>query len=59
MWSIGIIAYTLFTGKLPFDHEYSEKEVARQIINDPLNLEEDLKSISKEALEFIQGKFVY
>jgi hypothetical protein len=55
MWSIGIITYNLLAGKLPFDHEFSEKEVAKQIINQTPNLNEDNKFVTREALSFVNG----
>ena len=36
IWSIGIITYLLLCGCLPFDDEKSEKEIARQTIEDPV-----------------------
>jgi hypothetical protein len=34
LWSIGITTYLLLCGRLPFDDEHSEKEIARQTIHD-------------------------
>jgi serine/threonine protein kinase len=59
MWSIGIITYYLLTGKLPFDHDFSEKEIAKQIINEVPNLASDLGFVSKEALFFVTSKRCY
>jgi len=36
IWSIGIITFLLLVGYLPFDDEKSEREIARQTINDPV-----------------------
>jgi serine/threonine protein kinase len=55
MWSIGIITYLLLCGKLPFDHEFSGNEVARKIIEENPDLNNDLNSASGEALSFVRG----
>jgi hypothetical protein len=57
MWSVGVLTYLLITGKLPFDHEYSEKVIAKLIINEELDLKNDFKHVSEEALSFAEGKF--
>ena len=35
LFAIGIIKYLLVAGFLPFDHETSEKEIARQTVYEP------------------------
>jgi hypothetical protein len=42
-------------GVLPFDHEYSEKEVAKKIINDEIKSNSYFKSCSSEGKKFIEG----
>ena len=55
MWSLGILTYLLLCGCLPFDDEFSEKEIARQTIDDPVPYYPKLwKKISKEAKNFVE-----
>ena len=35
LWAIGILAYLLLAGFLPFDSDVSEKEIARQTVYEP------------------------
>ena len=54
LWSIGIIAYLLMCGFLPFDDVHSEREIARQTIQDPVPYPMDIwKNLSVEAKEFV------
>jgi len=56
IWSIGIITYLLLCGCLPFDDEKSEKEIARQTIEDPVPYYPKLwKKLSEEAKSFVEG----
>ena len=55
-WSIGIIAYLLLCGCLPFDDENSEREIARQTIHDPTPFPSSLwKKLSSEAKQFVDN----
>jgi len=56
-WSIGIMAYLLLCGCLPFDDEKSEREIARQTIHDATPFPSSLwKKISSEAKLFVESK---
>jgi len=56
LWSIGIIAFLLLCGYLPFDDKHSEREIARQTIQDPVPFEEKIWSkYSPEAKSFVDG----
>ena len=56
LWSIGIIAFLLLCGYLPFDDKHSEREIARQTIQDPVPYDNKIWSkISPEAKTFVDG----
>ena len=56
LWSIGIITFLLLCGYLPFDDKHSEREIARQTIQDPVPYEEKIWSkYSPEAKSFVDG----
>ena len=56
LWSIGIITFLLLCGYLPFDDRHSEREIARQTIQDPVPFEEKIWSkYSPEAKTFVDG----
>ena len=56
LWSIGITTYLILAGCLPFDHESSEREIARQTIHDPVRWGSIWKKISNEAKSFVESK---
>ena len=56
LFSIGIITYLLVAGFLPFDHETSEKEIARQTVYEPTPFPSSIwKNISLEAKMFVDN----
>jgi len=56
LFAIGIIAYLLVAGFLPFDHETSEKEIARQTVYEPTPFPTSVwKNISNEARAFVDN----
>ena len=56
LWSIGIITFLLLCGYLPFDDKHSEREIARQTIQDPAPFESKIWSkYSSEAKNFVEG----
>ena len=56
LFAIGIIAYLLVAGFLPFDHETSEKEIARQTVYEPTPFPSSVwKNISNEARLFVDN----
>ena len=56
LWSIGIITFLLLCGYLPFDDQHSEREIARQTINDPVPFEYKIwNKFSPEAKIFVNG----
>ena len=56
LWSIGIIAFLLLCGYLPFDDKHSEREIARQTIQDPVPYDNKIWSkLTPEAKTFVDG----
>ena len=56
LWSIGIIAFLLLCGYLPFDDKHSEREIARQTIQDPVPFETKIwNKYTPEAKSFVEG----
>ena len=56
LWSIGIITFLLLCGYLPFDDKHSEREIARQTIQDPVPFENKIwNKYSSEAKSFVDG----
>ena len=56
LFAIGIITYLLVAGFLPFDHETSEKEIARQTVYEPTPFPSSIwKNISLEAKMFVDN----
>ena len=56
LWSIGIITFLLLCGYLPFDDKHSEKEIARQTIQDSVPYDKKIWSkYSPEAWTFVDG----
>ena len=56
LFAIGIITYLLVAGFLPFDHETSEKEIARQTVYEPTPFPPSIwKNISFEAKMFVDN----
>ena len=56
LWSIGIITFLLLCGYLPFDDKHSEREIARQTIQDPVPYEKKIwDKYSPEAKAFVDG----
>ena len=56
LFAIGIITYLLVAGFLPFDHETSEKEIARQTVYEPTPFPSSIwKNISIEARMFVDN----
>ena len=56
LFAIGIIAYLLVAGFLPFDHETSEKEIARQTVYEPTPFPQSIwQNISIEARMFVDN----
>ena len=56
LWSIGITTYLLLSGSLPFDDEKSEREIARQTIQDPVRWGSIWKKLSPDAKNFVDSK---
>jgi calcium/calmodulin-dependent protein kinase I len=56
LWGIGIITYLLLCSCLPFDHETSEKEIARQTVNNATPFPTTIWSkLSIESKDFVDS----
>ena len=55
LWSIGIITFLLICGYLPFDDKHSEREIARQTIQDPVIFDGKIwNKFSPEVKNFVE-----
>jgi calcium-dependent protein kinase len=52
-WSVGVIAFILLTGKMPFTG--TDEEIGDRILNGKWDQSNNLWESQKEALEFVQG----
>jgi serine/threonine protein kinase len=59
LWSIGVTTYLLLAGCLPFDHESSEREIARQTIHDAVRWGSIWKKLSLEAKSFVESILLF
>ena len=56
LWPIGIITFLLLCGYISFDDKHSEREIARQTIQDPVPFENKIWSkYTPEARTFVEG----
>ena len=56
IWSLGITTYLLLCGFLPFDDRHSEREIARQTIEEPTPFpSKTWDHLSSEAKSFVDG----
>ena len=56
LWSVGVIAYLLLSGSLPFNHEDNEREIARQTVHDPVVFIPQIwKNITSDAKNFVES----
>ena len=55
LWSLGVMAYLMVSGKLPFNHQ-DENEIARQVVYDEPDYSRNpiWKELSPECKDFIQ-----
>ena len=54
IWSLGITTYFLLCGFLPFDDRFSDREIARKTMHEPVPYPDEIfKYISNEAKDFI------
>jgi serine/threonine protein kinase len=60
LWSIGIITYLLLCSRLPYDDPKSEREIARQTVNEPLPKNNNgWKSLSIDSKDLIESIYKY
>ena len=57
-WSIGVIAYILFYGRLPFWHEERKKLKEYIVNNQPVFKGKELRNISEESVNFMMNLLI-
>ena len=51
LWSLGVVMFTVITGRFPFDHKNDNSKIAEKILLEPLRLNRnEIKDSSKDLL---------